>query len=210
MKAVICHNAKLEVVELPEAVPGPRQIVLEVTGCGICGSDLHARRYADTQADVLAEAGYDGFMRSAQRVVMGHEFCGRIAGYGPESAKRFSVGTSVVSMPLIRRGGEMHAIGLSASAPGGYAEQVVVEESLSCSPCPMGSPPRSPCSPSRWPSAITPFAAPISPRKTSPSSIGCGPVGLAVIANLKARGVRTIVASDFSAQRRRSGNRVRR
>jgi threonine dehydrogenase-like Zn-dependent dehydrogenase len=32
--------------------------------------------------------------------------------------------------------------------------------------------------------------------------IGCGPVGLAVIAMLKARGVRTIVASDFSPGRR--------
>ena len=32
--------------------------------------------------------------------------------------------------------------------------------------------------------------------------IGCGPVGLAVICNLKARGVGTIVASDFSPGRR--------
>jgi threonine dehydrogenase-like Zn-dependent dehydrogenase len=32
--------------------------------------------------------------------------------------------------------------------------------------------------------------------------IGCGPVGLAVICHLKARGVHTIVASDFSAGRR--------
>ena len=32
--------------------------------------------------------------------------------------------------------------------------------------------------------------------------IGCGPVGLAVIAMLKAKGVRTIVACDFSPGRR--------
>ena len=32
--------------------------------------------------------------------------------------------------------------------------------------------------------------------------IGCGPVGLAVICMLKARGVGTVVASDFSAGRR--------
>jgi threonine dehydrogenase-like Zn-dependent dehydrogenase len=32
--------------------------------------------------------------------------------------------------------------------------------------------------------------------------VGCGPVGLAVICHLKARGVRTIVASDLSAKRR--------
>ena len=32
--------------------------------------------------------------------------------------------------------------------------------------------------------------------------VGCGPVGLAVICHLKARGVRTVVASDFSPGRR--------
>src|SRR5207249_12137848 len=32
--------------------------------------------------------------------------------------------------------------------------------------------------------------------------VGCGPVGLAVICMLKARGVRTVVASDFSPGRR--------
>src|SRR5690606_27959543 len=32
--------------------------------------------------------------------------------------------------------------------------------------------------------------------------IGCGPIGLAVILGLKARGVRTVVASDFSPARR--------
>jgi threonine dehydrogenase-like Zn-dependent dehydrogenase len=32
--------------------------------------------------------------------------------------------------------------------------------------------------------------------------IGCGPIGLAVILMLKARGVRTVVASDYSPGRR--------
>ena len=98
--------------------------------CGICGSDLHARHHADEQADVLAEAGYDGFMRSDQRVVFGHEFSGTVAGYGPKTRRKIATGTLVVALPLRRRGTEMHAIGLSAAAPGAYAEQVVVEESL--------------------------------------------------------------------------------
>ena len=37
--------------------------------------------------------------------------------------------------------------------------------------------------------------------------IGCGPIGLAVICALKARGVRTIVASDFSPARRELASR---
>ncbi|MGB6575756.1 MAG: alcohol dehydrogenase catalytic domain-containing protein, partial [Trebonia sp.] len=130
MKAVTCQNSDLQLVDLPDPRPGPGQVVINVLGCGICGSDLHVRQHADAEADVLAEIGYDGFMRSDQQVVLGHEFVGQVAGYGPGTRKKIATGTPVVAVPLIRRADEMHAIGLSAAAPGGYAEQVVVEESL--------------------------------------------------------------------------------
>ena len=39
-------------------------------------------------------------------------------------------------------------------------------------------------------------------KKTVTVVIGCGPVGLAVILFLKAQGVRTVIASDFSPARR--------
>ena len=61
MKAVVSQHARLCVAEIPEPVPGEGQLVLDVTRCGICGSDLHARHHADAQADVMAEAGYAGF-----------------------------------------------------------------------------------------------------------------------------------------------------
>jgi len=201
MKAVVCENSKLDVVDLPAPEPGERQAVVEVSGCGICGSDLHSRHHADEQADVLAEAGYDGFMRSTQRVVMGHEFCGEIVGYGPKSEKELAVGTPVVALPLVRRGRDIHAIGLSASAPGAYAEQVVVEESLMFA-LPNGLSPE--VGVLTEPMAIGYHAvrrAEID-KKDVAIVIGCGPVGLAVIAMLKARGVRTIVASDHSPGRR--------
>jgi threonine dehydrogenase-like Zn-dependent dehydrogenase len=168
MKAVICEDSKLDVVDLPAPEPGTRQVVVEVTGCGICGSDLHARRHADAQADVLAEAGYHGFMRSDQRVVMGHEFVGEVADYGPKAHQKLAIGTPVVALPLVRHGQEMHAVGLSASAPGAYAEQVVVEESL-MSPSRTASHPGSGSSPNRWQSATTPYDGPRSTRRTSPS-----------------------------------------
>jgi threonine dehydrogenase-like Zn-dependent dehydrogenase len=38
--------------------------------------------------------------------------------------------------------------------------------------------------------------------------IGCGPIGIAIIAALQARGVETIVASDFSAKRRELASAV--
>ena len=201
MRAVVCHEGELGVADLPEPRPAEGQVVLNVLRAGICGSDLHARLHADAQADVLVEAGYDGLMRSHQKVVMGHEFSGTVAEYGPGCRKKVAVGTPVTALPLRRNGKEAHAVGLSVSAPGAYAEQVVVQESLMLA----------------VPNGLTPELAAL----TEPMSIGwhavrrseiakgdvaivigCGPVGLAVVAMLKARGVKTIVASDLSKGRR--------
>jgi len=201
MRAVVCHNATLEVVDLPAPEPGHGQVLLNVTGCGICGSDLHARHHADAQADVLAEAGYDGFMRADQRVVFGHEFCGEIADYGPATAKKITTGRAVVAMPLIKRNDHMHAIGLSEAAPGAYAEQVVIEEAFMF-PVPNGLAPA--VAVLTEPMAVGYHAVQRSEitKKDEAIVIGCGPVGLAVICMLKTQGVATVVASDFSAARR--------
>ncbi|GAC1591972.1 MAG: zinc-binding dehydrogenase [Acidimicrobiales bacterium] len=176
-------------------------MLLNVTACGICGSDLHARRHADAQADVLAEAGYDGFMRSDQQVVFGHEFCGEIVDYGPDSQRKLATGAPVVALPLIKRGGKVHAIGLSAAAPGGYAEQVLIEEALMLA-VPNGLAPK--LASLTEPMAIGRHAVRRSEigKKDVAIVIGCGPVGLAVICMLKAEGVETIVASDLSPARR--------
>jgi Alcohol dehydrogenase GroES-like domain len=87
-----------------------------VERCGICGSDLHARRHADEVADLLVEVGYEDFMRSDQRIVLGHEFCGTVAEYGPGCRERVPTGAPVVSLPLLRRAGTVHAVGLSVAA----------------------------------------------------------------------------------------------
>ena len=64
MKSVTCTNGKLDVVDLPTPTPAKGQLLIEVLRCGICGSDLHARHHCDELADVMAESGYDAFMRS--------------------------------------------------------------------------------------------------------------------------------------------------
>ena len=201
MKAVVCQRSDLDVVDLPALEPGRGQVLLDVVRCGICGSDLHARTHADAQADVLAEAGYLGAMRSTQSVVFGHEFCGTVRDYGPGCQRRLATGTPVVALPLRRTGGGVDAIGISAAAPGAYAEQVVVEESLMMA-VPNGLAPER--------AALTePLAIGLHAVRRADVGkgdvaivIGCGPVGLAVISMLKAEGVRTVVASDFSSRRR--------
>jgi threonine dehydrogenase-like Zn-dependent dehydrogenase len=189
------------VVDLPTPEPAKGQVLIDVSRCGICGSDLHARHHADQAADVLAEAGYDGFVRSNQRVVFGHEFCGEVAEYGHKCREKVATRTPVVVLPLRRRGDEVHAIGLSAAAPGAYAEQVVVEESLMFA-LPNGLAPE--LGVLTEPMAIGWHAVRRAEIKKGEVAIviGCGPIGLAVICMLKARGVRTVVASDFSRGRR--------
>ena len=201
MKAVTCHNSVLQVADLPDPRPGPGQVLITVLRCGICGSDLHARQHSDEQADVLAEAGYDGFMRSDQQVVFGHEFYGEIADYGPGCRRKLPVGTPVVALPLIRHGNDIHAIGLSAAAPGGYAEHVLAQEAFTF-PVPNGLAPDTAAL--TEPVTIAWHAVRRSQiqKKDVAIVIGCGPVGLAVIAVLKARRVGTVIATDPSAGRR--------
>ncbi|MEO6511153.1 MAG: zinc-binding dehydrogenase, partial [Nocardioides sp.] len=201
MRAVACHDRKLEVIDLPALRPGEGQVLLEVRRCGICGSDLHARNDSDGLADVLAEIGYDDFQRAADTVVFGHEFFGEIAEHGPGTRGKLPVGTPVVALPLVRGHGGLHAIGLSAKAPGAYAEQVVVQEALTL----------------KVPNGLSPDLAALTEpmavgwhavargevsKKDTALVIGCGPVGLAVISILAARGVQRIVAADLSPGRR--------
>jgi threonine dehydrogenase-like Zn-dependent dehydrogenase len=202
MKAVVCKAGELNVVDQEPPRPGVGQLLINVLRCGICGSDLHARRHCDELADVTAAAGYDGIFRSADEAILGHEFCGEIVEHGPGTRRLAPEGSRVVAMPLLRRGRAVHPIGLSVAAPGAYAEQMLVEESLAFT-VPNGLPTE--IAALTEPMAIGWHAVRRSQilRGDVAIVIGCGPVGLAVICMLKARGVRTVVAADLSAGRRR-------
>jgi threonine dehydrogenase-like Zn-dependent dehydrogenase len=201
MRAVACTNGELEVVTRPEPVPGPGQVRIQVLRCGICGSDLHARRGCDEWADMAARVGYDRFARSDEPIVFGHEFCGEVAEYGPGCRHSSPTGTRVVALPLLRGDGGVDTVGLSVHAPGAYAEQMLVQESLMM-PVPNGL--GSDVAALTEPMAVAWHAVRRGEvrKRTVAIVIGCGPIGLAVILLLKARGVRTVVASDYSPARR--------
>ena len=206
VKAVSCEHGNLSVVDLPDPRPGADQLVLDVRACGICGSDLHAKDHADELTDVMAEIGYRDFMRGDTPTVMGHEFCGVIAGRGPKAPKALKEGMPVVSFPLVRSHGAVQLTGLSPLAPGAYADQVLVEASLTF-PVPNGL--SVDMAAMTEPMAVALHAvrrSEITKRDTA-IVVGCGPVGLAVICQLKARGVSTVVASDLSAGRRALAHR---
>jgi len=201
VKAVSCVHGTLSVVDLPDPEPADGQLVVTVASCGICGSDLHAKDHADEVSGLTAEMGYRDFMRSDTPVVMGHEFSGEVAERGRKTPKEFTVGTRVVSFPLIRANGGVHLTGLSPLAPGGYAEQVLVQAAMTFA-VPNGL--SLDVASLTEPMAVALHAVNRSEIKKSDTAIviGCGPVGLGIICQLKTLGVETIVASDFSPGRR--------
>ncbi|GAA2366401.1 zinc-binding dehydrogenase [Gordonia cholesterolivorans] len=201
MKAVVCHEGSLDVREMEVPRPGPGHVLIKVLRAGICGSDLHARVHGDVAADIGEKVGYDHFMRPAHEVVMGHEFVGEVVSYGPKCRKRWKPGTAVVALPIIRHDGEVEMVGLSAQAPGAYAEYMVVQEDLAM-PVPDGVDVE--LAALTEPLAVAHHAVRRSEigRRDVAVVVGCGPIGLAVILMLKAAGVRTVVAADLSELRR--------
>jgi len=77
--AVYRGPRSIEVEERPVPDLGPRDVLVEVAHCGVCGSDLHM---------VIEGWGHPGS-------IGGHEWSGRIAALGPE-VTRWSVGDEVV------------------------------------------------------------------------------------------------------------------
>lgn len=201
MRAVVCRDSKLSVVDRPEPTPGKGQAVLKVLRCGICGSDLHARAHCDHWGELMGRAGYQGFMRSDQEIVFGHEFCGEVLDYGLDCRKSVKPGTRVCALPVLRQGDSVNLVGLSESCPGAYAERTVVEESMMM-PVPNGL--SDDLAALTEPMAVAWHAVRRGEVKKKDVAIviGCGPVGLGIIAVLKAAGVATVVASDFSDGRR--------
>jgi threonine dehydrogenase-like Zn-dependent dehydrogenase len=132
---------------------------------------------------------------------MGHEFVAEVVDYGPNTVRTLAPGTPVCSVPLVIRPGGLETIGFSNDLPGGYGELMVLARDLLL-PIPNGLEPA--LAALTEPMAVAVHAvglAALTPHDV-PLVIGCGPVGLAVIAALKLRGVTPIVAADFSPARR--------
>ena len=112
----------------------------------------------------------------------------------------------MVALPLIRGARGIDPVGLTAHSPGAYAEQLVAQESMML-PVPNGLAPD--VATLTEPMAVALHAVrrgEVGKRQLA-IVIGCGPVGLGVILMLKAKGVRTVVASDFSPGRRALASR---
>lgn len=176
-------QATLDRVDLPEC--GPRDAIVEVHACGICGSDLSYIKLGG-----LAGPG-------GEPMPLGHELAGIVKTVGAE-VNDVVPGQRVVVHPA-------EEIGCGAGE-GGLADSVFVRDAA------RGG--RLFPIPDDMPLTIAALAEPVAVGMHAAEQLhvgvddkvavfGCGPIGLAAIASLADRGLTDIVAIDLSETRRR-------
>ena len=204
MRAAVLRDGRMVYRDdVSDPIPEAGQVLVGVRACGICGSDLH---FAAHGAQVLEMsdrvAGDSGAMHVDLNhdVFMGHEFSAEILEAGPET-ETHPPGTLVTSLPVLLSAKGVEPIVYSNSTIGGYAERMLLSAPLLL-PIPNGLD-------FKHASLTEPMAvglhavnkSNIAPGETA-VVLGCGPIGIAIIAALRAKGVEAIVASDFSPKRR--------
>ena len=195
------RQQKLVVADVPVPALGPGDVLVHTLACGICGSDLHALKHAEKFVETSRRAGNPFVMDLGRDVIMGHEFCAEIVEHGPDTTRALKVGARVCSRPTLMRPTGPQSIGYSNDNPGGYGEYMRLSEALLLE-IPNGLSTEHAALTEPMAVGVHAVAKARLEPDDAPLVIGCGPVGLAVIAALRLRGVRPIVAADFSKRRR--------
>jgi 2-desacetyl-2-hydroxyethyl bacteriochlorophyllide A dehydrogenase len=86
--AIISAPGQVDVETVPDPTPGPRDVVVAVAGCGICGTDLHI---------------LEGEFAPSLPVVPGHEFAGEVVAVGSEVTE-LATGDQVAVDPSLHCG----------------------------------------------------------------------------------------------------------
>jgi threonine dehydrogenase-like Zn-dependent dehydrogenase len=201
MKAAVFRDGNIVVNTLPDPVPIKGQVLVRTAACGICGSDLHAAKHTRQFVDLSRRAGNRWAMDASRDVVFGHEFCCEVVEYGPGTPARLAPGTLVTSMPMTLAGETVQGIGYSNEIAGGFAQYMPLADRMLLA-VPNGL--AASAAALTEPIAVGWHAvqnARLSPGDV-PLVVGCGPVGLAVIAGLVIKDVHPIIAADYSPARR--------
>ncbi|MFD5337761.1 zinc-dependent alcohol dehydrogenase family protein [Streptomyces hawaiiensis] len=83
--AVITQPGSMEITTVDDPAPGPREVVVEVSACGLCGTDLHILQ---------------GEFARKLPVIPGHEFAGELVAVG-SAVTELAVGTRVAVDPSL-------------------------------------------------------------------------------------------------------------
>jgi threonine dehydrogenase-like Zn-dependent dehydrogenase len=206
MRAAVLRAGEMVVDDVPDPVPAFGQVLVRTLACGICGSDLHFVTHGRRLAQLSAEAGLDVELDFGRDIFMGHEFSAEVLEVGPDTLA-LSPGTVVTSMPgMITLEGPKN-LAYSNDYPAGYSERMLLSAPLLLE-VPNGLAPDHAAM--TEPMAVGWHAVNRSgiQQGTAALVLGCGPVGLAVIAALRMQGIDPVVAADFSPVRRELAGRM--
>ncbi|HXK22921.1 MAG TPA: zinc-binding dehydrogenase [Myxococcota bacterium] len=201
MRAACLEHQQIRVGDVPDPVPEKGQALVRTLRCGLCASDAH---FLSSGSEVVARSREFGGPYAAvdldRRIVMGHEYVGEIVDYGPGSRRPLKVGTRVTSVPVMRQGRHRGVIGYLSELPGGFGEYMLLDEDFLLE-VPAGLD-------DDLAALIEPLAVGLEHARAGepqpgeiPLVVGCGAIGLGVIAGLALKGMRPIVASDLDARR---------
>lgn len=203
MQAAVYRAARqLSVERRPVPEPGPDEVLLRVSHCGVCGTDLHLVLDGWGQPDSVG----------------GHEFSGHVVRLG-SGVTRFRVGDAVVALPeapcgrcefcLRRRPALCSDRGRAGVDPfqGAFAEYVRAGV-RQVAPVPEGLATREAAL--AEPLAVALHAITRSGVRPGESALvtGAGPIGMLVLAALRARGVDDVTVSEPSPVRRELAARI--
>ena len=210
MKAAVLNQGRMVLRDdVAEPVPVQNQVLVQVKACGICGSDLHFAKHGRRLLELGAEmtsggatsAGLAGGLDLDRDVFMGHEFAAEVLEVGPDTETSLGVGSLVTSIPILFGPSGIEPIVYSNTTIGGYSERMLlssfmllaVPNGLDASRAALTEP-----------MAVGLHAVNKSNIQASEAAVvlGCGPVGLSVIAALRMKGVGHILAADLSPARR--------
>src|SRR5438067_8491183 len=206
MRASVLRDGRMVLREdVAEPVPGPGQVLVGVKACGICGSDLHFAKHGADVLDLNNQiGGFGGAMMQIdlnRDVFMGHEFSAEVLEAGPDTEAP-PPGTLVTSLPVLVSATGVEPIVYSNSTIGGYAERMLLS-ALLLTPIPNGLDPRRAALTEPMTVGLHAVNKSAIQRGEAALVLGCGPIGIAIIAGLRHRGGETIVAAGESARRRR-------
>jgi threonine dehydrogenase-like Zn-dependent dehydrogenase len=202
MRAAILENGAIQVGEAPDPTPAKGQVLVRTHRCGLCASDAH---FLCSGAHIVERSRtYGGPYASvdlAKPIVMGHEYVGEVLDYGPGSRRPLKVGAKVTSAPVMRQGGQIGIIGYVSELPGGFGELMLLDEDFLIE-VPAGLD-------DDLAALIEPLAVGLEHARAGepqpgeiPLVVGCGAIGLGVIAGLKLKGIGPIIAADLDPHRR--------
>ena len=202
MKAAFIQNGAVHLGEMPDPVPARGQVLVRTHSCGMCASEQHFLHSGQHVIDLSRKfGGAYASLDMARPFVPGHEYVGEVIDYGPGSERPVKPGRKVTSVPVMRVGGRHAVIGFSHDCPGGWGEYMVLDEaSLIEVPGDLDD---------DLAAMTEPLAVGLEhARRGNPTKddtalvIGCGAIGLGVIAGLRLSGIAPIIAADFHPERR--------